>query len=37
MVWFKIDDGFWSHPKVLELSDAAVALWTRAGRTAPVT
>lgn len=31
MVWFKIDDGFWSHPKVLELSDAAVALWTRAG------
>ncbi len=31
MVWFKIDDGFWSHPKVLELSDAAVALWVRAG------
>lgn len=31
MVWFKIDDGFWSHPKVLELSDPAVALWTRAG------
>lgn len=31
MVWFKIDDGFWSHPKVLELSDSAVALWTRAG------
>jgi len=31
MVWFKIDDGFWSHPKVLELSDGAVALWTRAG------
>jgi len=31
MVWFKIDDGFWSHPKVLELSDAALALWTRAG------
>ena len=31
MVWFKVDDGFWSHPKVLELSDAAVALWTRAG------
>lgn len=31
MVWFKVDDGFWSHPKVLELSDSAVALWTRAG------
>lgn len=31
MVWFKVDDGFWSHPKVLELSDAAVSLWTRAG------
>lgn len=31
MVWFKIDDGFWSHPKVLELSDGALALWTRAG------
>lgn len=31
MVWFKVDDGFWSHPKVLELSDAAVALWVRAG------
>lgn len=31
MVWFKIDDGFWSHPKVLELSDAALALWVRAG------
>lgn len=31
MPWFKIDDGFWSHPKILELSDAAVALWVRAG------
>jgi hypothetical protein len=31
MTWFKIDDGFWSHPKVLELSDEAVALWVRAG------
>lgn len=31
MPWFKIDDGFWSHPKVLELSDAAIALWVRAG------
>lgn len=31
MPWFKIDDGFWSHPKVLELSPDAVALWVRAG------
>lgn len=31
MVWFKVDDAFWSHPKVLALSDAAVALWLRAG------
>lgn len=31
MTWFKVDDGFWSHPKVLNLSDSAVALWTRAG------
>lgn len=31
MVWFNVDDGFWSHPKVLELDAAAVALWVRAG------
>ena len=31
MVWFKVDDQFWSHPKVVECSDAAVALWVRAG------
>jgi len=31
MVWFKVDDGFWSHPKVLPLSAEAVALWVRAG------
>lgn len=31
MTWFKVDDGFWSHPKVLNLSDGAVALWVRAG------
>lgn len=31
MVWFKIDDGFWSHPKTLQLSDGAQALWVRAG------
>jgi hypothetical protein len=31
MAWFKVDDGFWSHPKTSELSDAATALWVRAG------
>ncbi|MEU5258963.1 HNH endonuclease [Amycolatopsis sp. NPDC021455] len=31
MVWFKIDDGFYDHRKVFDLSDSAVALWTRAG------
>ncbi|AGW41723.1 hypothetical protein O159_22830 [Leifsonia xyli subsp. cynodontis DSM 46306] len=31
MAWFKVDDGFWSHPKTLRLSTAAVALWVRAG------
>jgi len=31
MPWFKVDDGFWSHPKVIELSPASVALWVRAG------
>jgi hypothetical protein len=31
MTWFKMDDGFWSHPKTSTLSDAAVALWARAG------
>ena len=31
MAWFKVDDKFWSHPKVLLLSDSAVALWVRAG------
>lgn len=31
MAWFKVDDGFWCHPKVLGLPDAAIALWVRAG------
>ncbi|RLK47639.1 hypothetical protein C7474_2234 [Microbacterium telephonicum] len=31
MPWFKVDDQFWSHPKVVELSADAVALWVRAG------
>lgn len=31
MAWFKVDDGFWSHPKTIALSNDAVALWVRAG------
>ena len=31
LAWFKVDDGFWSHPKILALSADAVALWVRAG------
>lgn len=31
MPWFKVDDQFWSHPKVIELSSDAIALWVRAG------
>lgn len=28
---FQVDPDFYDHPKALDLSDAAVALWTRAG------
>ncbi|QHB37287.1 hypothetical protein SEA_GUDMIT_59 [Gordonia phage Gudmit] len=31
MTWFKVDDGFWSHPKVMMLSPEATSLWVRAG------
>lgn len=31
MTWFKVDDGFWSHPKVITLPPEAIALWVRAG------
>lgn len=31
MAWFKIDDGFWAHPKTVGLSGPAVALWLRGG------
>jgi len=31
VTWFKVDDGFWSHPKTLALPVGAVALWVRAG------
>lgn len=31
MPWFKVDDGFHSHPKVMPLSPEAVGVWTLAG------
>lgn len=31
MAWFKVDDGFYDHPKVEELPNAAVGLWVKAG------
>lgn len=31
MTWFKVDDLFWSHPKVLRTSLAARGLWVSAG------
>ena len=31
MVWFKVDDLFYDHPKVFDAPDCALALWTRAG------
>jgi len=30
-MWFKVDDQFWCHPKVLRCSPEAIALWVRAG------
>lgn len=30
-MWFKVDDGFYMHPKVLKLSPRAGWLWLRAG------
>lgn len=31
MAWFKIDDGFHGHPKIVGVSTSAVGLWTLAG------
>ena len=31
MSWFRIDDRFHSHPKVLRAGNAAVGLWVRCG------
>lgn len=31
MPWFRVDDAFHSHPKVMATSPAAIGLWTIAG------
>ena len=31
MTWFRVDDGFYSHPKTMQTSLAATGLWVRAG------
>lgn len=31
MVWFRVDDGFYSHPKAMQVSLAARGLWVTAG------
>lgn len=31
MPWFKVDDSFYDHPKFLDVPNAAVGLWTKAG------
>lgn len=30
-MWFRVDDGFYDHPKVLVCDPAALGLWVRAG------
>lgn len=31
MTWFKVDDGFYDHPKFQDVPNAAVGLWVKAG------
>lgn len=31
MAWFKVDDRFHTHPKVVQAGNAAIGLWTRLG------
>lgn len=31
MAWFRIDDGFYDHPKVINAGNAAAGLWVRCG------
>lgn len=37
MTWFKVDDGFYDHPKVDQLPNAAVGLWVKCGAWGPDT
>src|SRR5579864_6667520 len=30
-MWFRVDDTFYNHPKVIGLPDSAIGLWLRAG------
>lgn len=30
-MWFKVDDAFWAHPKVIQAGNAAAGLWVRCG------
>lgn len=31
MTWFKVDDGFYDHPKIIQLPNAAIGLWVKCG------
>ncbi|MBU5654501.1 hypothetical protein KPA07_06190 [Corynebacterium aurimucosum] len=31
MPWFKVDDSFYDHPKFIDVPNAAIGLWTKAG------
>ncbi|MFS0258267.1 hypothetical protein ACL1CL_04910 [Corynebacterium striatum] len=31
MSWFKVDDSFYDHPKFLDVPNAAIGLWAKAG------
>lgn len=30
-MWFRVDDEFWSHPKIQELPNSALGLWVKSG------
>nr|DAK57369.1 MAG TPA: replisome organizer [Caudoviricetes sp.] len=31
ITWFKVDDGFYDHPKFIDLPNAAIGLWAKCG------
>ena len=31
MTWFRVDDGFYDHPKIEQLPNASIGLWVKAG------